>query len=389
MAIAELKRGKHDRIMLGHPWVFSNEIERVRGELAPGDIVDVVDARGLFIGRGYHNPASQITIRLITRKEETVDDAFWHARLQRAVDFRKRFLPGQESYRVVHAEADFIPGLVIDKFGDYLVFQSLTRGIERWKESILASIQEILSPKGVYERDDVPVRELEGLEQKVGFCGESFDPMIDIDENGVAITVDVQRGQKTGYFLDQRDNRLAMRQFCDGARVLDCFCYTGGFALSAWKGGAAEVTGIDQAQSAVDLAYANALKNNATSCRFEAANAFDYLRTMQRRDERFDVVILDPPAFAKSRSALENAVRGYKEINLRAMRILNPGGTLVTCSCSYHMEEALLYDIALDAARDAGVTLRLIEKRGQAKDHPVLAASPETNYLKCFFFEVS
>ena len=389
MAKAQLVRGRHQRILSGHPWIYSNEIQEVSGQADPGDIIDVVDSRGKFVGRGYINPQSQIAVRLLTRAEEDIDRAFFAGRLRRAVEYRQRVVPGASAFRVVHTEADFLPGLIVDKFSDYLVVQTLTLGIDRWKDTIAEILDELLSPKGIYERNDAPVRELEGLEQKVGFIKGPFGTLVDIDENGVSVTVDVQRGQKTGYFLDQTENRLAIRRYCKDARVLDCFCYSGGFALSAARGGAREVAGVDQAESAMDLARANAIRNAFGACSFEQANAFDYLRLLHRRSERFDVVILDPPAFAKSKSALEGAVRGYKEINLRAMKILEPRGILISCSCSHHMDEALFFQVILEASVDVGRTLRLIEKRGQAKDHPVLAAAPETGYLKCFIFEVS
>jgi len=389
MAEARLTRGTHTRIVAGHPWIYSNEILEVSGEATPGDIIDVLDYGGEFLGRGYMNPRSQITIRLLTREDETIDRSFFAARLQKALDYRRRLVQGQNSFRLVHAEADFLPGLVVDKFEDYLVFQTLALGIDLWKETIVSLLQEMLSPKGIYERNDAPVRELEGLEQVMGFASEPFDTLVEIEENGLRILVDIQRGQKTGYFLDQRENRLAIRRYCDGASVLDCFCYSGGFSLNAAAGGAREVLGIDQAESALDLARANAMENKSAACSFEQANVFDILRQMQKRGRRFDMVVLDPPAFAKSRSALAGAVRGYKEINLRALKILRPGGTLATCSCSHHLSEEVLFEVVREAAADAGVVLRLTEKRGAALDHPVLVPAPETGYLKCLIFEVS
>ena len=389
MAEARLTKGKHTRIISGHPWVYANEIIEVSEGAEPGDIVDVLDYGGEFVGRGYLNPRSQITIRLLTREEETIDRAFFAARLQRALDYRRRVVPGQNSSRLVHAEADFLPGLVVDKFGDYLVFQTLALGMDLWKETLVSLLREMVSPRGIYERNDAPVRELEGLEQTMGFASEPFDTLVEIEENGLKVLVDIQRGQKTGYFLDQRENRFAVRRHCDGASVLDCFCYSGGFSLNAAAGGAREVLGIDQGQGAIDLARANAMENRFAACSFEQGNVFDVLRQMQRRGRSFDVVVLDPPAFAKSRSALPGAVRGYKEINLRALKILRPGGTLVSCSCSHHLSEDMLLEIVREAAADAGVVLRLMEKRGAARDHPVLVPAPETGYLKCLILEVS
>jgi len=389
MAEVRLTKGKHARILDGHPWIYANEILEVAGETAPGNIIDVRDYAGEFMGRGYLNPRSQISVRLLTREDESIDKTFFAGRLQRALNYRLQVMPGQSSYRLVHAEADFLPGLIVDKFGDYLVFQTLALGIDLWKDTIVSLLQEMLSPKGIYERNDAPVRELEGLEQLTGFASEPFDTLVEIEENGLRVLVDIQRGQKTGYFLDQRENRSAVRRYSPGRSVLDCFCYSGGFSLNAAAGGAAEVLGIDQAESALDLARANALENKATACSFEQGNAFDVLRQMQKQGRAFDMVILDPPAFAKSRSALSGAVRGYKEINLRALKILRPGGILASCSCSHHLSEEMLFEIVREAASDTGVVLRLIEKRGAAPDHPVLVPAPETGYLKCLIFEVS
>ncbi len=388
MATAYLIRGRHQRILLGHPWVYQNEIERVAGEFEPGDIVDVRDSRNRLIGRGYINPKSMITIRLLTRDDEQVDDRFVSERIRRALDYRRNTVGDIQCYRLVNAEADMLPGLIVDRFGEYLVFQTLTLGMDMRKPVIIECLDEMLSPKGIYERNDVPVRELEGLRQCAGFAKGPFDTLVDTAENGLKITVDVQRGQKTGHFLDQRENRLATQNYACGRRVLDCFCHTGGFALNAALAGAEYVLGVDQSESALLIARKNAMDNSLAACEFVASNAFDFLRSEERRGSSYDLVILDPPAFAKSRSALAGAIRGYKEINLRAMKILNPGGTLITCSCSHHLDEAAFGQMLLEAAFDAGKTLRLIEKKTQPKDHPILLAAPETAYLKCFFFEV-
>ena len=389
MAVVQLRKGCHGRIREGHPWIYGNEILEVNGHYRPGDVVDIVDFRGGFLGRGYINPASQITVRVLTRAKEPIDEAFFRKRLLRAYRYRQEILPGETSYRLVFGEADEIPGLIVDRFSDYLVIQTLALGIDVWKDTIVKLLDEIVSPRGMYERNDAPVRELEGLEQRAGFIGEPFDPIVKITENGIPFLVDLQNGQKTGHFLDQRENRKVVMELGSGRRVLDCFCHTGGFSVHAAVGGAAAVEGIDISEAAVDMARANAELNGVSRlCRFTVANAFDELRTRERRGEEYDMVILDPPAFAKSRAALEGATRGYKEINLRAIKLLKPEGILVTCSCSKHLTEDLLISVVREAASDAGRTLRFIEKRTQAKDHPFLLAAQESYYLKCLVLQV-
>lgn len=389
MAVVQLKKGMHHRVAAGHPWVYRTEILEVNGKYDPGDVVDVVDFRGRFTGRGYINPASQITVRILTWREEQIDEGFFRRRLAEAFQYRQRILPGEDSYRLVFGEADSIPGLIVDKFGGYLVIQTLALGIDRWKEAIVAALTDLLSPEGIYERNDAPVRDLEGLDRRAGFMGKPFDPLIRITENGLPFLVDVEKGQKTGHFLDQRENRQVVRNLAKGRSVLDCFCYTGGFSIHAAAGGAASVEGIDASEWAVEMAGRNAGLNDVDGvARFTVANSFDELRNRERSRERYDMVILDPPAFAKSRGALEGAVRGYKEINLRAIKILNPGGILVTCSCSRHLTEDLLIGVVAEALRDSGRRGRMIEKRTQAKDHPFLIAAPESYYLKCLVLEI-
>lgn len=390
MAVVHLAKGRQKRVTAGHPWVFQTEVEEIKGHFVPGDIVDVVDHRGKFLGRGYCNPASQIIVRIMTYREETIDAAFIRRRVEEAWEYRKRLLPDLSSCRVIFGEADLLPALIVDKFGDYLVLQTLALGIDRWKKEIVEILDDLLRPRGIFERNDVPVRELEGLEQRKGYLKGRFDPRIEIAENGLRLAVDVENGQKTGYFLDQRENRAAIRPLVKGARVLDAFCHTGSFSLNAAQGGAKEVLGLDVSEAAVAQAEDNARLNGLQDlCRFRVVNAFDELRAMDHRREQFDVIILDPPAFAKNRASLEGAVRGYKEINLRAMRLLPERGYLVTCSCSYHLPEDLLLEILKDAARDTGRRLRLIESRTQAKDHPILLGAGETHYLKCLILEVT
>jgi len=389
MAVVHLGRSKHKRIAEGHPWVFQGEVESVRGDYLPADIVTVVDSRGLFLGKGYINPKSQIIVRMLTDRDEVIDRGFFRRRIERAWEYRKRFLADTAACRVVFGEADFLPGLVVDKFGDILVVQSLALGIDRWLADIVAILDELIQPRGIYERNDVPVRELEGMEQKKGFLRGEFDPQLVIEENGLNMHVDVQHGQKTGYFLDQRENRRAIRPYAAGGRVLDCFCNAGGFALNALAAGATEVIGVDASAEVLKLATKNAELNGLQDrLQFRHGNAFDILRQMETAQERFDLVVLDPPAFAKNKGALEGAVRGYKEINLRGIRMVKPGGFLVSCSCSYHVSPDLLKAVVADAALDARRRLRLVEERSQGIDHPVVVGYDESHYLKCFIYQV-
>lgn len=375
------------RIENGHPWVFSSDIIKTDG-VEPGDVADIVCEKGRFLGRGYYNPKSQISLRMLTRKEEPVDAEFIAKRVRQATEYR-RMLGYSDTCRLINAESDFLPALIVDSFGGVLVMQSLSLGMEKLKGYAADALMEIPGVKGIYERNDAPVRSLEGLGQYKGFIKGKFDTMVEIEENGVKLVVDIENGQKTGYFLDQRENRAALEPFVRGARVLDCFCHIGSFALHAARYGASDITGIDISEEAVrrasDMAELNGISGR---CRFVAANVFDYLRDQQAEKERYDVIILDPPAFAKSASALKSAGRGYKEINLRALKLLHPGGFLVTCSCSQHMTPELFMDMLTSAVRDSGRELRIIERRGQAKDHPYLLAAPETNYLKCVIAEV-
>jgi len=389
VAEVKLTRNRPHRATAGHPWIYKSEVEKITGDYRPGDIVEVVDARNKFLGRGFINPASQILIRILTRNaSEKIDREFFVRRISAAVEYRRRVVRNTDAYRLIFAEADFLPALIVDKFGETLVVQTLALGIDIHKETIIDILDGLLNPSGIYERNDVGVRELEGLPLKSGFLKGS-DPLVEINENGMAFLVDLEGGQKTGYFLDQRENRMALMGLAQGARVLDCFCHTGTFSVYAAHYGAAAVHGIDIAAPALAVAQKNADRNGFGGvCRFRESNAFDELRALEKAGEMFDLVILDPPAFTKSRQALEGAVRGYKEINLRAMKLLPPGGFLVTCSCSFHMSEDLFLKVILDAAQDAGRQLRLVELRRQAKDHPMLLASAETHYLKCAVLQV-
>ncbi|MGB9839011.1 class I SAM-dependent rRNA methyltransferase [Thermovenabulum sp.] len=389
MAKVILKGKKNERIEKGHPWVYSTEILSIKGNYKPGDIVEVYLENGKFLGKGYINPKSQITVRFLTKnKDEEIDREFFKNRIIKALNYRKQLNYG-ESYRLIYAEADFLPALIVDKFNNTLVIQTLSLGMEKYKNIIVDILVELLSPECVYERNDAPVRELEGLELKKGVLYGELPEKIIIEENGIQYYVDVVEGQKTGFFFDQRENRKAIEPFVKGKEILECFCYTGSFALNAAKYGANNILAYDYSDEAISLARENAKLNGVQdNIKFEVGNAFDILRKFYNDKKKFDVVILDPPAFVKSKKALEGAIRGYKEINLRGMKLLKPGGFLITSSCSHHVKDELFFEILMSAAYDAKVTMRIIEKRSQAKDHPVLAASEETSYLKFYILEL-
>lgn len=388
-AVIRLARGRQGRVHSGHPWIFQGEIERVTGEYSPGDIVAVVDSRGHFLGQGYINPRSQIMVRMLTVRDEPINREFFRRRIERAWAYRQKLIPDTGSCRVIFGEADFLPGLIVDKFNDILVIQCLTLGIDRRLGEIVEILGEVLQPGGIYERNDVPVRELEGLVQRTGYLRGKFDPRLIIEENGLRIVADVAHGQKTGYFLDQRENRRAVRSYSGGRRVLDAFCNVGGFGLNAAAGGAREVVALDASGEALAALRDNAGLNGLEGLiETREGNAFDLLRQMDAARERFDLVILDPPAFAKNKATLEGAARGYKEINLRALRMIPEGGFLVTCSCSFHMSPALFKAVVAEAALDARRRIRLIEERAQAADHPILVGYDESHYLKCLIYEV-
>lgn len=388
MAKAILVKGKEKRTEYGHPWIYRSDIQNVEGSYNPGDIVDIYSSKNRFLGRGYINMKSQIAIRILTYEHEEIDYGFLYNRIKDAWEYRKK-VADPMSCRVIFAESDFLPALVVDKFNDVLVLQTTSLGIERYKPQIIDILNDIIKPRGIYERNDIPVRGLEGLEQIKGFLSAEFDTRVEMTENGIKFMVDVENGQKTGFFLDQKENRAALKPFVKDAKVLDCFSHTGSFALHAAYYGAKEVLGIDISEHAVEYATENAKLNNLTgTCRFEAANTFDKLRDYYDNGEKFDTIILDPPAFTKSKSAVEGAIRGYKEINLRAMKIINSGGFLVTCSCSHHVDPELFMDIVYNAAIDSRRKVKLVEYRSQAKDHPVLLASEETEYLKCAILQI-
>lgn len=378
------------RVFYGHPWIFASEIGSVDGTYSQGDVVEVRDPRGKFVCLGYFNPESTITVRVLSREDRDINEEFFRDRLRQAIEYRKvlfgvdgAFGKDAGGFRLVYSEGDFLPGLVVDIFAGYVSFQTLTFGIDRWKETLVDAIREFVEPRGIYERNDAPVRQIEGMNLRSGYVGEPFDPLIEMDEHGVKVLVDIQRGQKTGYFLDQSENRLLARKFVSGKSVLDAFSYSGGFGLSAAAGGADRVLFMDVSEAALDLSRASAERNHfAGNVSFRAANVFDALREYERDGTKFGAVLLDPPAFARSRKMVESALAGYKEVNLRAMKIIQDGGILCTSSCSQHVT-AQEFDAMLDdASADAKVALRVIERRGQRADHPILAGVPETEYLK-------
>ena len=394
MAVATLKKGEGRTLKAGGLWVFDNEIESVMGDFEDGDIVVVHDYDGYGMGRGYINRHSKIRIRMLTRnKDQEIDAAFLKMRVKEAWEYRKKTVD-TSSCRIIFGEADFLPGIVIDKFADVCVVQSLALGIDRLKPVILQALKEVLAEdgmilRGIYERSDVKVRKNEGMELYKGFIGEPFDTNVEIVENGVKYMVDVKDGQKTGFFLDQKYNRLAIQKLCPGAKVLDCFTHTGSFALNAGIAGAASVLGVDASELGVEQARLNARLNGLEDrVQFQCADVFDLLPQLEEKGEKFDVIILDPPAFTKSRSSVKNAVKGYRELNLRAMKLIKDGGFLATCSCSHFMTYELFTQTIHQAARNVHKRLRQVEYRTQAPDHPILWAAEESYYLKFYIFQV-
>lgn len=393
-AIVTLKKGEGRTIKSGGMWIFDNEIDTITGNFENGDIVMIKDFDGYPMGRGFINTNSKIRVRLMTRHmEQEVDSEFIMGRVRDAWEYRKKTVD-VNSCRVIFGEADFLPGLVVDKFSDVLVVESLALGIDRFKLEIIEDLKQIMAEdgitiRGVYERSDAKVRLNEGMEREKGFIGEEFDTNVPIVENGVKYIVDVKDGQKTGFFLDQKYNRLAIQRLCKDAKVLDCFTHTGSFALNAGIAGAKSVLGVDASQLAVDQATENAALNELSdTVRFQCEDVFELLPELERAGEKFDVIILDPPAFTKSRNSIKNAVKGYREINLRAMKLVKNGGYLATCSCSHFMDYELFTKTIHQAAANVHKRLRQVEYRTQAPDHPILWAADESYYLKFYIFQV-
>lgn len=392
--IVTLKKGEGRTLKAGGAWVYDNEIDSIMGSFENGDIVTVHDFDGYFLGYGFINTKSKITVRILSRKKDTViDDAFLEERVQAAWDYRKQVID-TGSCRLIFGEADFLPGIVVDKFADVLVVESLALGIDKLKQQILDAVKRVLEKdgitvRGIYERSDAKVREQEGMERYKGFIGEPFNTRVEIVENGVKYIVDVDDGQKTGFFLDQKKNRAAMHSVCKGKRVLDCFTHTGSFALNAGIAGATEVIGVDASELGVEQARENARLNGLEDkVSFVCADVFDFLPALEEKGEKFDVVILDPPAFTKSRNSIKNAVKGYREINVRGMKLVKDGGFLATCSCSHFMDPELFHKTIMEAARGAHKRLRQVEFRTQAPDHPILWAADSSYYLKFYIFQV-
>ncbi len=394
-AVVTLKKGAGRTLKEGGPWIYDNEIESIMGSFTDGDIVLVHDFDGYPLGRGFINRNSKLTVRMMTRNRDTeVDESFIRMRVKNAWEYRKKVMDDISSCRVIFGEADFLPGLVVDKFADVLVVESLALGIDRFKEMIIDILKELMEAdgihiRGVYERSDAKVREQEGMERYKGFIGAPFDTKVEIVENGVRYYVDVKDGQKTGFFLDQKYNRRAAAKLCKGARVLDCFTHTGSFALNAGMAGAEHVTGVDASELGVAQARENAALNGLEDrVEFICEDVFDLLPRLEKQGEKFDVVILDPPAFTKSRSSVKKAVKGYREINLRGMKLVKDGGYLATCSCSHFMDYELFTQTIGQAARNVHKRLRQVEFRTQSPDHPILWGAGDSYYLKFYIFQV-
>lgn len=393
-AIVILKKGAGRTLKAGGMWVYDNEIDSVTGAQEDGGLAEVRDFDGYFLGTGFLNTRSKITVRLLTRNPNTsIDEAFWKMRVKNAWEYRRQTVD-TSSCRIIFGEADWFPGLVVDKFSDVLVVESLALGIDRYKLLILDLICRVLKEdgihiRGIYERSDAKVRLLEGMERHKGFIGKPFDTRVEVKENGVKYIVDVQEGQKTGFFLDQKDNRAAVRRIARGKRVLDCFTHTGSFALNAAQAGAVSVLGVDASQTGILQAEENARRNGLEGrVKFRCADVFELLPALEDAGEKYGLLILDPPAFTKSRNSVKNAVKGYREINLRGMRLVEDGGFLATCSCSHFMEPELFARTIREAARGAHKRLRQVYFSTQCCDHPILWAAEESYYLKFYIFQV-
>ena len=389
-----VKKGEARSLKAGGLWIYDNEIDTITGAVEDGELVRVNDFDGYVLGTGFINRKSKLTVRMLTRdKDAEINEAFLEKRVRAAWEYRKKTVD-TSSCRLIFGEADFLPGLVVDKFSDVCVVQSLALGIDRLKSVILDALTKVLAEdgiklRGIYERSDAKVREQEGMERFKGFLTEPFDTEVEIVENGVKYLVDIADGQKTGFFLDQKYNRLAVQKLCKDAKVLDCFTHTGSFALNAGIAGASSVLGVDASELATEQARKNAELNGLSdTVKFQCADVFELLPELERAGEQYDVVILDPPAFTKSRNSVKNAVRGYREINIRGLKLVKDGGYLCTCSCSHFMTPELFTETIAQAAKDAHVRLRQVEYRTQAADHPILWAANESYYLKFYIFQV-
>jgi len=384
-----LVRGREHAVLAGYLWVYAGHVEDVAGEPDPGDVVEVRTHSGRIIGRGLFNPYSKIRVRLLTFRDEPIDEKFWASRIAAAQALRRHIVFDTTAYRLIHGESDFLPGLIVDRYGDALVMQTLSSGMERRKDLLADLLVQATGASSVYLRNDVHSLALEGLPTEQRFLRGASPTSFEIAEGRARFVVDIEHGQKTGWFCDQRENRLAAASLADGAAVLEAFCHTGAFGIHAALTGAQSVLGLDVSRDAIAQARAHAAMNRVGErCEYREGDAFEELRRLERAGGRFDLAVLDPPSFARTKLAVPQALAGYKQINLRALRLLKPEGFLVSCSCSHHVSEEQFWTMLQDAAQDAKRQLRLIERRSQARDHPVLAAMPETRYLKCFILQV-
>lgn len=380
MYLITLKKGKEKKIQNGYPWIFANEVEKIEGKDIQGGIATVNSFDGKFIGKGYINHQSKIIVRILTRKDEEIDRNFFYEKIKKANDFRVE-LGYSNNYRVVFGEADNLPALVVDKYGDYLSVQFLSLGMDIRKQMIVDILVQLFSPKGIFERSDVAVRQKEGLPETKGILYGEINGPVQIEENGLKLLVDIENGQKTGYFLDQKENRANLKNYVLNKTVLDCFCNEGGFSLCAKKFGAKEVTAIDISQTAIDLLDKNAKLNNL-QINSITADVFEKLREYKKENKKFDIVVLDPPAFTKSASTVDDAIKGYKDINILGLKIINEGGYLVTCSCSQHLSINQFLEMIKQSVFESGKQAKLVELRTQGKDHSTLIGADETLYLK-------
>lgn len=377
-----LKKGEEKRIMDGHPWTYANEVAKIEGHDVQGGIAYVYSSNNKFIGKGYINHASKIIVRLLTRKDEEIDRDFFYKKILAAWERRKK-LGYLETARVVFGEADGVPAFIVDKYGDYLCVQILSLGIEVRKQMLVDILVEIFQPKGIYERSDVSVRQKEGLPLYKGFLYNEFDTLVPVTENGIKMFIDLENGQKTGYFLDQKENRMNLRGYVNNGKCLDCFCHTGGFALNMAAAGAEKVIALDISETALEIVRKNADANHFDNIQTMQGDVFEKLREFRRSGESFDLIVLDPPAFTKTSDKVKEAIKGYKDININGMKIVKSGGYLITCSCSHYMTPSLFLDMLKDSAADSGRTVQMLEFRCQGRDHPSLLGTDESLYLKC------
>jgi len=391
MTKIRLKKHEDRRIRSGHPWVFSNEIERIDGERDAGIAAELFDAAGSFLGCGYYTPHSLIAFRLLSRQPDDIDGAqFYYQRIVAALAHRRAIYPELQTFRAVYGESDFLPGLVVDKYGEYLSIQMLSAGMDRRRGQILDALQRIFAPKGIIARNDVAVRSLEKLEEKVEVLAGEIPELVEMEENGLRFLINLREGQKTGGFLDQKQNHLLLRDICQGGTVLDCFCYAGSWAVHAGHFRAASVLGLDISSRAVEQASRNAELNGVSErVGFEECDVFERLRSLKHEGAVYDVIVMDPPAFVKSRKNIAEATKGYLTINRRALELLRPGGYLITCSCSFHMGREAFREMLIAASRLARREVRLVDTCSQAPDHPVLLSFPESEYLKCFVLQAA